>query len=87
MPLQQNTLIDKIELIETGVIQVRQRSDIFDTANPSNIIAFTYDRWALYPGEDLSKQDPKVIAIAKAVWTDDVVQAYSNLVNMHQKGS
>jgi hypothetical protein len=30
----------------------------------------------LTPGQDLTDQDPKVVAIANAVWTDEVVSAY-----------
>lgn len=76
MALQQTTVIDKIEIIENGTLQVRQRIDIFDDASPSIIMASTYHRNSLSPGDDLASQELKVVAIANAVWTPEVIAAY-----------
>ena len=76
MALQQTTLIDKIEIVENGTLQIRQRTDIFDDANPSIIMASNYHRNSLSPGDDLAGQEPKVVAIANAVWTPEVIAAY-----------
>jgi hypothetical protein len=83
MALEQKIVIDKIEVMENGVIQVRQRTDIFDSKSPSVIIAFNYYRWTLTPAQDLTDQAPNVVAVANAIWTADLKNAYQtqNTVN------
>ena len=76
MALQQTTITDKIEIVENGIIQVRQRTDIYDDVNPSIILASNYHRDSLTPGQDLTSQEPKIAAIAEIVWTPTVVAAY-----------
>lgn len=76
MALQQKQIIDKIEVLETEQIQCRQRTDIYDDTNPSVIISSTYHRWVFNPGDDVSTQDPRIQAVAAAVWTPTVVSAY-----------
>jgi hypothetical protein len=76
MALQQTQVIDKIEVVENGILQVRQRTDIFDDATPTNIIASNYHRWTLSPGDATTGQDPKVVSIATATWTPEVIAAY-----------
>jgi hypothetical protein len=76
MALQQTTVIDKIEIVENGTLQVRQRTDIFDDANPSAILASNYQRNSLAPASDLAGQEPKVVAIANATWTPEVIASY-----------
>jgi hypothetical protein len=76
MALQQNVVIDKIEVVENGIVQVRERNDIFDDATPETIIASNYHRWSLTPGQDLTKQPANVTAIANAAWTPEVIAAY-----------
>ncbi len=76
MALQQTTIIDRIEITEDGTIQVRQRTDIFDDVTPTVILASAYHRESLTPGQDLTGQDPKVVAIANVVWTPEVISSY-----------
>jgi hypothetical protein len=76
MALQQTVTIDSIDVVENNVLQVRQRTDIFDDVTPTNMIASTYHRWTLTPNQNITKEDPKVIAIANAVWTPEVISAY-----------
>ena len=76
MALQQTTVVDLIQVDESGIVMVRQRTDIFDDAAPSNILASNYHRTSLTPGSDLTGQDPKVVAIATATWTPAVIAAY-----------
>ena len=73
MTLASTNTIDKIEVLENGVIQVRQAQVITDSGNE---IARNFSRWVLNPGDDVSAQDPKVKAIATAVWTAEVISAY-----------
>jgi hypothetical protein len=39
-------------------------------------IAATYHRHVLSPGDDLTNEDPRVVAIAEATWTPEVISAY-----------
>lgn len=75
MPITERKLIDKIEITETGTIQVREATRIL---KDGEIIAQTYHRWAFAPGSDVSEMPENVQAVAKAVWTDNVVTAYKN---------
>lgn len=65
--------IDSINVTEAGYIEVRRADKVF---RDDEEIAKTYHRHVLVPGDDLSEQDPKVVAVATAVWTPEVVAAY-----------
>jgi urease accessory protein UreE len=60
------SLIDKIEILEDGQIQVRRADKVLRDGVE---IAKTYHRYVLAPGDDLTGQDAKVVAIATAAWT------------------
>ena len=65
MAITELSVIDKIEVLEDGQIQVRRADKVLRDGVE---IAKTYHRHVLSPGNDLTNEDPKVIAIAKAVW-------------------
>jgi hypothetical protein len=73
MALIEQSVIDQIEVTRNGSVNVR-RADLIlkDGAE----IGKTYHRHVLAPGDDLSDQDAKVTAIAQAVWTPEVLDAY-----------
>lgn len=73
MSLSEKTIVDKIEVLENGAIQVRQANII---EKDGKEIARSFHRHVLQPGDDLSSQDPKVVAIANAVWTPEVISTY-----------
>ena len=73
MALEKQIAIDKIEVLENGTIQVRQITRIVEDGTE---LSAAYQRWTLTPSGDLTGQEPKVIAIANAVWTPEVVSAY-----------
>ena len=76
MALQQTSVVDLIQVDETGTVMVRQRNDIFDDATPTNIIASQYHRTSLTPSQDLTGQPANVVAVCNAVWTPEVISAY-----------
>jgi len=82
MTLASTITIDRIEVLENGVVQVRQAQVITDSGNE---IARNFSRWVLTPGEDVSTQDAKVKAICEAVWTSDVISAYQAQVASQAK--
>jgi hypothetical protein len=73
MTISSTTVIDKVEVLQLGQLQVRQ-AEIITKDNVE--IARTYNRWICVPGDNVSTQDPKVQAIANALWTSDVISAY-----------
>jgi len=78
MSLIEKSVIDKIEILESGKIQVR-RADIIQKDGME--IHRTFHRHVLYPGQDLTNEDPKVVAIANATWTQEVIDAWQNSVS------
>jgi hypothetical protein len=77
MALNKTTVTDKIETLENGTIQVRTATRIDEDGT---VLSSSFHRHVLTPGSDLTDQDPKVAAIATAVWTPEVVSAYEAVV-------
>lgn len=73
MSLSKEVVIDKIEIVENGIIQVRQVTRIIEDGQ---LLSSSYLRWTLVPGQDVSDQEERVQAIANAVWTPEVIAAY-----------
>ena len=73
MSLSKEVVIDKIEVVENGIIQVRQVTRIMEDGQQ---LSSSYHRWSLTPGQDVSDQPANVQAIANAVWTEEVVAAF-----------
>ena len=74
MALTEKTIIDKIELIENNSIQVRTATVI---EKDGVELTRTFHRHVVAPGADITNEDPKVQAIANAVWTEEIIAAYS----------
>jgi hypothetical protein len=73
MALEKKVVIDKIEVLEDGQIQVRQATKVLEDGKE---IGKTYYRWVISPGDDFSKQDKRVKDIAQVVHTQEVKDAY-----------
>jgi hypothetical protein len=73
MSLLEKKIIDKIEILQSGYIQVREAIII---EKEGIEIARTHHRFVLSPGQDLTDQDSRVIAIANAAWTEEVVTKF-----------
>ena len=73
MALEEKSVVDKIEVLLDGYIQVRRRDQILKDGVE---VAATYHRHVLSPGDDTSAEDSRVAAIAAATWTDEVIAAY-----------
>jgi hypothetical protein len=63
--LTKETVTDKIEVLENGSIQVRTSTRILEDGS---VLSQSYHRHVLQKGDDLSGEDPKVVAIATAAW-------------------
>ena len=78
MALIEKTLVDKVELTEVNTIQVRTATII---ERDGTEISRTFHRHVVCPGDDASNEDPKVQAIANAIWTEEVIAAYQALMS------
>ncbi len=74
MALPEQNIVDKIEVIENGSVQVRTANVI---KRDDKEITRSFHRHVLPPGSDLSAEDARVKAVANATWTDAVVAAYA----------
>ena len=73
MALEEKSVVDKVEVLLNGSIQVRRRDQILKDGVE---VASTFHRHVVHPGADVSNEDPRVAAIAAATWTEEVVAAY-----------
>ena len=81
MALIEKQIVDKVELVQSNHIQVRTATII----EKDNIeIAKTFHRHVLSPGDDVSSEDPKVQAIANAVWTEEIIAAFQATQNINR---
>jgi hypothetical protein len=83
MVLTETKVIDKIEVVENGTIQVRESTRIMKDGEQ---IAQTYHRWSFAPASDVSAMPNNVQAIAQAVWTPEVIAAYEAQLKANQAG-
>jgi hypothetical protein len=73
MALTKEILIDKIEVVENGTVQVRQATRIIEDGV---LISQSFHRWAIAPGQDYSDQPDNVKAICEATHTTEVIASY-----------
>ena len=65
MILQEIIKVDQIEITENNDIQVRTATIIL---KDDVELTRTFHRHVLSQGDDITNEDPKVIAIANAIW-------------------
>jgi hypothetical protein len=73
MALEKVQIVDRIEVVESGVVQVRTRTSIMEDGQQ---ISGTFHRHLIAPGSDYSGEDARVQAICAATHTTAVVSAY-----------
>tara|TARA_Y100001951_G_C11269395_1_gene257721 strand:+ start:321 stop:572 length:252 start_codon:yes stop_codon:yes gene_type:complete len=73
MALTEDSVIDSIDVLLDGQIQVRRATRIFRDGVE---ISKAYHRHVVSPGEDLSLEDPRVATIGAAVHTPEVIAAF-----------
>ena len=73
MALEKQIVVDLIETIENGCVQVRTKTAILEDGVQ---ISGTFHRHVVVPGQDYSNEDTRVQAICAAVHTPEVVAAY-----------
>ncbi len=71
--LEKVTVVDRIEVVENGCVQVRTKTAIMENGNQ---ISGVFHRHVVAPGDDYSGEDARVQAICAATHTADVIAAY-----------
>ena len=70
MALNKTTVVDRIEVLESGHIQVRTATVIDEDGTE---MSRTFHRHVLAPGDDTSGETQRVQDIAAATWTAQIV--------------
>ncbi len=73
MALEKIAVVDRIEVVENGCVQVRTKTAIMEDGKQ---ISGTYHRHVVAPGDDYSSEDARVQAICAATHNADVIAAY-----------
>ena len=73
MALEKLIVVDRIEVLENGVLQVRTKTAIKEDGVE---ISSKFHRHVVVPGADVSAEDAKVQAIATSIHTPAVIAAY-----------
>jgi len=73
MSLVKEVKVDRIEVVESGVVQVRTCTKIMEDGKQ---ISGSFHRHTIAPGDDYSTEDARVQAICAATHTAEVVAAY-----------
>lgn len=71
--LEKIQIVDRIEVVESGVVQVRVCTRIMEDGKQ---ISGNFHRHVVAPGDDYSKEDARVQAICAATHTAEVIAAY-----------
>jgi len=71
--LEKQIVVDLIESLENGCVQVRTCTRIIEDGKQ---LSGTFHRHVVVPGYDYSAEDAKVQAICAAVHTPEVIAAY-----------
>jgi hypothetical protein len=73
MAITKEMIVDRIEVLENGCVQVRTKTSIKEDGKE---IGSTFSRHVVAPGEDFAAQDARVQAVCAATHTTDVISAY-----------
>jgi len=78
MALTEDSVIDSIEVLLDGQIQVRRADRVFKDGRE---ISKSYHRHVVSPGDDLQLEDRRVALVARAVHSATVVAEYKSRIN------
>lgn len=73
MALTERTVVDKIEVLESGKLQIREANII---ERDGTEVTRTFHRYILNPGDDVTAEEQRVQDVAATVWTQEVIDAY-----------
>ena len=73
MAITKEIAVDQITVTENGIVLYREATRIIEDGK---VLTQTYHRSSLTPGQDLTGQPEKVVAICNTAWTPAVISAY-----------
>ena len=73
MAFTKTIVVDRIEVLEDGQLQIRTATVV---AEDGAELTRSFHRTVLWPGDDTSGQDARVVNIATATWTPEVIAAH-----------
>ena len=73
MALEKVEVVDLIEALQNGAVQVRTKTAIMEDGKQ---ISGTFHRYVVAPGDDYSKEDTRVQGVCKALHTAQAIAAY-----------
>jgi len=80
MPLTKTTITDRVEVLEDGQLQVRTATVV---AEDGVELSRSFQRTVLWPGDDTSGHTDRVVAIADATWTPQVIADHEAAMAAH----
>ena len=90
MALEKQTVVDKIEVLEMGQVQVRTATRVKEDGA---VLSSSFHRHVVEPSTkasgswadtDISGEDARVQAIATATWTSSVKTAYQEMMDANE---
>jgi len=90
MALTKETVVDKIEVLEMGQVQVRTATRVMEDGA---VLSSSFHRHIVEPSvksngswkdTDISGEDARVQAVANATWTSDVKTAYQAMMDANE---
>jgi len=87
MALTKETVVDKIEVMEMGQVQVRTATRVKEDGT---VLSTSFHRHVVVPSTktddtwgdtDISGEDARVQAVANATWTNSVKTAYQAMID------
>ena len=90
MALTKETIVDKIEVLEMGQVQVRTATRVLEDGTQ---LSSSFHRHVVVPSTktgdtwgdtDISGEDARVQAIANATWTAEVKTAYQEMIDAQE---
>jgi hypothetical protein len=73
MALTEDTIVDSIDVLSDGQIQVRKANRVFRDGEE---ISKSYHRHVVSPGDDLALEDPRVAEIGAVVHTAEIIATF-----------
>jgi K+-transporting ATPase c subunit len=90
MALTKETVVDKIEILEMGQVQVRTATRVLEDGA---VLSSSFHRHVVMPSTkasgswadtDISGEDARVQAVANATWTSEVKTAYQAMMDANE---
>lgn len=79
MALTEEKSFDLIEVVENGIVQVREKTAILRDGTE---VSATYHRWTIAPGDDFSSHpSERVRALCKAVHTPECIANFQQYLS------